>query len=105
MKRVLENVQSFAVIAVILSGIGGISYRMFRNGGWVEFLFGNIWDMSVEYPLIALPVIVGAVFLGKLWQDNRLARGHQSKLPDYVIYALGAAGVYFIGHFFVRGTF
>ena len=54
MKQVLEYVQSFVMIGLVLSGIGGISYHMFRDGGWVEIIFGNIWDVSVEYPLIAL---------------------------------------------------
>lgn len=105
MKEYLAYLQSFAVIGLVLCAIGGISYHMFRDGGWIEFAVGNIWDVSMEYPLIAIPVIAGAFFLGKMWRDNRLAHGYHSKLPDYFVYLLMAIGVYFVGHFLVRGTF
>jgi hypothetical protein len=104
-KQYLEYIQSLAVIILVLSAIGGISYHLFRHGGWIETAIGTAWDAGVRYPLIAVPVILGAFVLGKMWRDNRLAHGYQSRLPDYLIYVLMAAGAYYIGHFFVRGTF
>ena len=105
MKQYLEYAESFAVITLILFGIGGISYHLFRDGGWVEMLAGNLWDVSIQYPLIALPVIVAAVFLGKMWNEARITHGRASKLPDFIIYALMLAGAIFVGRFFWYGTF
>jgi len=104
-KQYLEYAESFAVIVLVLFGIGGFSYHLFRDNGWVESLAGNLWDVSVQYPLIALPVIVAAVFLGKRWNDSRIAHGRASKMPDYIIYALMLAGVVFIGRYFWYGSF
>jgi hypothetical protein len=93
------------VIVLVLFGIGGFSYHLFRDNGWVETLLGNLWDVSVQYPLIALPVIVAAVFLGKMWNEARITHGRTTRLPDYFIYALMAAGLVFIGRYFWLGTF
>ena len=67
---------------LVLFGIGGFSYHCFRDDGWIEAVLGNVWDATVQYPLIAIPVIVGAVFLGKMWNQSRLTHGRTSKLPD-----------------------
>ena len=104
MKQYLEYAESFAVIVLVLFGITGFSYHLFRDNGWIETAVGNIWDASVQYPLIALPVVVAAVFLGKMWNQARLTHGHTSKLPDFVIYALMAAGAIFIGRYFWYGN-
>lgn len=104
MKQFLEYAESFTVIALILFGITGFSYHLFKDNGWIEAAVGNLWDVSVQYPLIALPVIVSAVFLGKMWNQSRLAHGRTSKLPDLVIYALMISGVVFIFRNFWYGT-
>jgi di/tricarboxylate transporter len=104
-KEYLEYLESFAVIVLVLFGIGGFSYHLFRNDGWVETLAGNLWDVSVQYPLIALPVIVGAVFIFRTWNAARIAHGRATSLPDLVIYALMASGAVFIGRYFYLGYF
>ena len=104
MKQYLEYAESFAVVVLVLFGITGFSYHLFRDDGWIETVVGNMWDVSVQYPLIALPVIVAAVFLGKTWNQSRLAHGHTSKLPDFVIYALMASGAVFIVRYFWYGN-
>lgn len=105
MKGYLVYVESFAVIVLVLFGIGGFSYHLFRDNGWIETLAGNLWDVSIQYPLIALPVIVAAVYLGRMWNDARIAHGRTTKLPDLVIYALMAAGAVFIGRYLWLGYF
>ena len=104
MKQFLEYVESFAVIAFVLFGITGFSYHLFKDNGWIEAVIGNVWDVSVQYPLIALPVIVAAVFLGRMWNQARISHGRFSKLPDLVIYALMASGAVFIFRYFWYGT-
>ena len=58
----------------------------------------------MQYPLIAIPLTVSAIVLGKMWRDNRIATGHHDKLPDIFLYALIATGVYYIGYFAVHGS-
>ena len=87
-----------------MTGVQTCALPIFRDNGWLEAALGNLWDVSVQYPLIALPVIVAAVYLGKLWNQSRLAHGRTSKLPDLVIYALMASGAVFIVRWFWYGN-
>jgi NhaP-type Na+/H+ or K+/H+ antiporter len=103
-KQFLEYVESFAVINLVLFGITGFSYHLFRDDGWIEAALGNVWDVTVQYPLIALPVMVAAAILGRTWNQARLVHGHISKLPDFVIYALMAAGAVFVVRYFWYGN-
>ena len=103
-KQVLEYLQSFTTIGLILAGLAGLSYHIFRDGGWIEKGLGKIWDFGFEYPLMAIPVIVGAVIFGNLWRQDRLTKGRKSKLPDLIVYGLMGFGAYFIGHYLVTGT-
>jgi hypothetical protein len=104
-KQYLEYFESFVVIVLVLFGIGGFSYHLFRDDGWVETALGNLWGVSIQYPLIALPVIVGAVFLFKTWNAARIAHGRATNLPDLAIYALMASGAVFVGRYFYLGYF
>lgn len=104
MKQVLDYLMSFAVVALVLAGIGGLSYHLFKEEGWIELVLGNVWEAHVQYPMIAIPLTIGAIVLGKLWRDNRLARGRVSRVPDLFIYLLMASGAYFIGHYVLYGS-
>jgi hypothetical protein len=104
-KNYLEWAESIAVITLVLFGIGGFSYHLFRDNGWIEIVLGNLWGVTVQYPLIMLPVIVGAFVLGKTWNQARIAHGRTTRLPDLVIYALMASGVVFIVRYFWLGYF
>lgn len=105
MKETLDSLSSIGTIVLMLFGIGGISYHMFKDDGWLEAAVGNLWDASIAYPLIALPVIVAAVFFFKKFNENRAAHGTTSKLPDVVIYIMMGAGVVFIFRYFMYGNF
>jgi hypothetical protein len=105
MKDTLTNLSSIGTIVLMLFGIGGFSYHLFKDDGWLESAVGNLWNVSVSYPLIALPVIVAAVFFFRIWNANRSAHGTTSKLPNVVIYAVMGAGVVFIVRYFMYGNF
>jgi len=102
--QTLNYLQSFGTIILVLFGISGISYHCFRDDGWIESAVGNLWGATIQYPLIAIPIIIGAIFLGKSWNQSRLTHGRTSKLPDLVINAFMIAGVVFIVRWFMYGT-
>jgi hypothetical protein len=55
--------------------------------------------------MIALPVTIAVVVIGKLWFDHNRAKGHTSKVPDVMVYVIMAAGVFFFYRLIVDGTF
>jgi hypothetical protein len=104
LKAILEYIESFVTVMLVLAGIGGLSFYLFRDDGWLEMIFGDIFALHVQYPLIAIPVTFGAIILIRMWRENRLAHGRLHHLPNIFIYTLMAMGVYFIGYFYINGT-
>lgn len=104
MNRLVEYVQSFAVIGLVLFAVVGISYHLFRDDGWIETILGGVWGAAIRYPLIVLPAILAAVWFGMMWSEKRSAHGTTSKIPDIFIYLLMAVGLVFFGRWIAYGT-
>lgn len=104
LKQLVEFLESFVVIALVLAGLGGISYNLFRTDGWLETTLGNIWELDTKYILIVIPVFVGAVIMFNMWRGGRVIHSKTSILPNLLLYSLFVAGVYFIGRYVLTGT-
>ena len=104
MKQILIYVQSFVVIVLILSGISGVSYHMFKEGGWLGKILGAFWDVQTGNPVVAIPVTIAVLFIGKMWYDHNRAKGHTSRAPDVLIYIVMAAGAYFLFRLATEGS-
>lgn len=105
MKQALDYITSFVTIGLVLAGLGGVSYNMFREGGWLVSIFGKVWDAQLENPVIAIPVTLGTLFVGKMWYDRQIEHGKTSRLPDVLIYVIMAAGAFFLWRLFSTGSF
>ena len=105
MKETLAYLQSFVVMALVLTGLAGIAYHLFRDGGWIEQGLGKIFGYTMQYPLIVTFVVIGGLLFAWWWRHDRLSRGSQSMGPTLVLYSIMAAGAYFIGHFAIYGSF
>jgi hypothetical protein len=102
-KQVFEYIQSFVTIGLLLAGLGGVAWHMFKENGWLGKILGKIWDVQMQNPVVAIPLTLAVLFIGKLWYDHNRAKGYTSKLPDVLIYVIMAAGVYFIYEFIAQG--
>lgn len=94
--------ESLVTLILVLVAITGISYHAFRDGGWVAQGFGKISDAYINYPLMAAAVTFATIWGIRSWHNRKL-RGARHKYYDYLIYALMAVGIYFIGHYIIRG--
>lgn len=104
MKQIVEYVQSFVTIALLFAGIGGLAYHMFKENGWLRTILGKVWDIQMENPVIAIPLTIAVLFIGKLWYDHHRAKGYTTRLPDILIYMIMAAGAYFIYEFITQAV-
>lgn len=105
MKQTIEFLQSFVVIALVMTGLAGLSFSAVRDDGWLVSLLGNFLEAQVRYPMIAIPLTIAAIYLGYLWRNNEVLKGRDSKIPTFILYGFMAAGVYYVGHYIVTGTF
>lgn len=104
MNKTLEFLQSFAVIVLMVAGLAGFSYHLFREGGWLESFTGGIWSFTMRSPLMALAVIVGATALVVVRHRNRKIQRDQGKVATVAFFLIIAAGAYFLGHLAIWGT-
>ena len=104
MKQFLSVVESLVTVALVLAGVAGICYRSFREDGWISQGLGKVADAYLRYPLIAVAATIGLFFAYRAWQVQA-NQGRGGKIFDYLVYVLMAAGIYFIGHYVVRGRF
>lgn len=102
MKQFLAVLESLITVVLVLAGLAGISYSAFREGGWVTQGMGKISDAYVNYPLIAFGVTIALFFAFRAWSGRR-NHGRGGKVFDYIVYALMATGIYFIGHYVLTG--
>ena len=104
MKQLVELLESSVTVALVLAGIGGISYHAFRVGGWIDISLDRFWDIEARHVLIAIPVIIVGVFLFKLWHGGKSLHSKTSIIPNLILYALMAAGAYYIGRYAITGS-
>ena len=106
MKLIRDFLESFIVVALVIAGIGGILYHVFRQAGWGTVVLDTIFELYLLHPWVMIPATMVTVIVAVLWYEHRTATGkYNKKFPTYVLYALMAAGVYFIGHYAILGTF
>ena len=105
MKQIVDYVVSFLTISLVLVGIGGVFYNMFRDGGWVSSVFGKFIDLQMENPVVAIPVTIAVVVIGKMWRDRQVEHGKTSKMPDIFVYVIMAAGLFYVWRFYETGSF
>lgn len=102
MKQAIAALESVITLVLVVAGIAGLAYKGFRDGGWVTTGFGKFADLLIDFPLMALGLMVAMFFSYRAWM-NRKNQGGGGKFFDLALYALMAVGVYFIAQYVLRG--
>lgn len=101
MKQVLAALESFVTIILVLTGLAGISFKTFREDGWLSQGFGKVANIFVDFPLVALGLMVALFFSFRSIRNAAASRG--GRVFDSIVYALMATGTYFIAHYVLKG--
>jgi hypothetical protein len=102
MKQTLTALESLITVVLVVTGIVGVAYHGFRDGGWVTRGFGALTSAYIDYPLMALGLTVALFFTYRAWRGRR-SSGGGGRYYDLVLYIFMAAGIYFIGHYVITG--
>ena len=95
---------SLATFVLIISGILGIAVNIFFEDGLITHMLGRIWDMGTHYLITAIPILIGAIVLGKYWIVPGLNKGGSSPAANILMFMLMAAGGYFIFLYLTTGS-
>jgi hypothetical protein len=96
MKWTLADVWGILAFFLMMAGIAGLSWEIFREGGWGSQLLGVAWQATVSKPMVMLPVLVGGVAVYFMSTRGRLVVGKGHPFSDTIVYVLMALGVFFI---------
>jgi hypothetical protein len=103
-KHALEYLESFAVMALLVVGLTGGAYHLFRDGGWIDAAGGTLWGFVTESPLTALLLFGCAIALTFMWRQSRKFQRQNGKAATAVFYVMLAAGAWFLGRLLLAGT-
>jgi len=104
MQTVVPFLISLAVFILIISGILGIAVNLFFEDGLIVQLLGKIWDMGTHFLVTAIPILTGAIILGKYWIVPGLDKGGSSASANILMFLMMAAGGYFIFLYLTTGS-
>lgn len=89
--------------ALILLGIGGIAYHLFRDDGWISQGLGALWEAQYQAPVMTIVLAVAAIFVFRALYKAQIGGKRESKAPDLVLLAFIVAGIYFLFHLILTG--
>ena len=86
---------ALACFGLTLTGVAGLAYKIFNPDGWLVQALGYVWDLELHFSIMAIPVLIAAVVLGKLVFSgffNKLS----GKFGNWLTGAFMALGMYFV---------
>ncbi len=99
-KESIQLILSLFYVAFVIAGISGISYGLFRPGGWVSGWLGSVWSMEFHFLVMAIPVFVISIVVVKKWLNGLFASNKGDTLVNILMGILLLAGMYFLGNYF-----
>lgn len=103
MKTLMTMLGSVLVGALILLGIGGFAYHLFRDDGLIAQGLGALWDAQYQAPVITIILIIAGIFVFKALYSAQIGNKPDSKIPDFVLFAFIATGIFFLGRLVTTG--
>ncbi len=103
MKSLLTTLGSLLVGALIMLGIGGTAYHLFRENGLLSQGMGALWSAQYEAPVMTVVLIIAAIFVFKALHGMQIGNKRESKIPDFILFAFIATGIFFLGRLLTSG--
>lgn len=97
MKRIAEVVLSYLTFALLVIGIIGLSWEVFRDDGWLEQGLGIVLDSGIQESILATPIIIGILLASIAFlRDDLFTPGKANPvISNTILYVLVACGLYF----------
>ena len=98
-KEFFQLILSFIYVIFVIAGISGISYSLFRPGGWVSSWLGSVWSMEIHFLVMAIPVLIISIIVIKKWLNGLFASSKGDTFVNILMSILLLAGIYFTGRY------
>lgn len=97
-----QTVLQLLMVSLLLLGIGGLTFKVLGEDGWLPSLLAAAWNSGPGY-LFAATV---ALLVGGSWVNRALYRrpAALNRSADALFYGCFALGVFFAARLFIGGT-
>lgn len=96
----LSSILAILRMALMLVGIFGITFELFRENGWLSKLLGGVVNSTANMLVMVAALIV-------LWILNRWLssprKSEAKRIGDLPMYVMMAAGIYYLYRLFTLG--
>lgn len=100
MVAVGQVVFGFAVVALVMLGIGGTIYKVISPDGWVAQAFGRSFSAGTA-ALGSVLLIVVLAWFSRGWTSPRT----RNRFTELFVYTFAAAGLVYAAQFWTKGLF
>ena len=90
----------FAVVALVVIGIGGTIYKVIAPDGWISQAFGRSLSAGAA-ALGSLLLITGLAWFSRGWSSPRT----RNRYSDLLVYSFAAAGMFYLAQLWMKGSF
>jgi hypothetical protein len=95
-----QVVFGFAVVALVMLGIGGTIYKVISPEGWIAQAFGRSASAGAA-ALGSLMLIAGLAWFSRGWSSPR----YRNRFSELLVYTLAAAGIVYLAQLWLKGAF
>ena len=103
MRALFNLLGTLLVGGLILLGIGGVAYHLFREYGWLSQGLGALWEAHYEAPFMTLTLLIAGFLVFKALHTAQVGNTRESKIPDFVMFTFIAIGIFFFGRWLTSG--
>ena len=100
MNRLLRDIGYFFILALMIIGITGVIVHSVGPEGWIERFFGGILDHGIMAVVLGL---LGVLLIGWLARRWLIANQANALFNDFLMYAMVALGMFFLGRLILYG--
>jgi len=103
MRSLFNLLGTLLIGGLILMGIGGVAYHLFRENGWLSQGLGALRESQYEAPFMTLTLLIAGFLIFKALHSAQIGNNSKSRIPDFVMFAFIAIGIFFLGRWLTSG--
>ena len=97
---IAQSAFGFAIVALVLMGIGGTIYKVISPDGWVAQAFGRSLSAGAA-ALGSLILIAALAWFSRGWSAPR----YRNRFSDLMVFAFASAGLLYLAQIWMKGSF
>lgn len=104
-ESLLSLIKAGIQMVLMIVGIIGAATYIFSDNGLLARLGGKLTRMDSFGSLLAIPLILVALYVGRIWFEKTFARSSSAAIANLAMYAVMAIGAYYLYLFLTTGSF